>query len=58
MISYFLKKSNSSVFLKVAAFLFRNRRRIRIYDMEAEEEDLDDDTLGTSGMSSDLNTSG
>jgi len=26
--------------------------------MEAEEEDLDDDTLGTSGMSSDLNTSG
>ena len=42
---------------KVAAFLFRNKRRIRIYDMEAEEEDPEDETLGTSGISSELNTS-
>jgi hypothetical protein len=42
---------------KVAAFLFRNQRRVRIYDMEAEEEDLDDDTVGTSAISNELNTS-
>ena len=42
---------------KVAAFLFRNKRRIRIYDMEAEEEDPDEETLGTFGLSSELNTS-
>ena len=34
------------------AFLFKNRKRIRIYDMEIEEEDEEDDTLGTSGLSS------
>ena len=43
---------------KVAAFLFKNRKRIRIYDMEIEEEDDDEgDTIGNSGISSDLNTS-
>ena len=46
---------------KVAALLFRNRRRIRIYDMEVEDDDDDeDDTLGTSGagnISTDLNSS-
>ena len=43
---------------KVAAFLFKNKRRIRIYDMEAEEEeDPDDDTAGTSAISNELNTS-
>ena len=42
---------------KVAAFLFKNRKRIRIYDMEIEEEDDDEgDTLGNSGLS-DPNTS-
>ena len=43
---------------KVVAFLFKNRKRIRIYDMVEEEEDDEDDTLGNSGISSsDLNTS-
>ena len=49
---------------KVAALLFRNRRRIRIYDMEVEDDDddddEDDDTLGTSGagnLSNELNSS-
>ena len=44
---------------KVVAFLFKNRKRIRIYDMEIEEEDDDEnDTLGNSGLSSsELNTS-
>ena len=42
---------------KVAALLFRNRRRIRIYDMEVEDDDEDDDTLGTSAVSNDLNSS-
>ncbi|TRY62653.1 hypothetical protein TCAL_16639 [Tigriopus californicus] len=44
---------------KVAAMLFENRKRIRIYDMEVElEEDEDeDDTMGTSGLSADLNSS-
>jgi len=42
---------------KVVAFLFKNRKRIRIYDMVEEEEDDEDDTLGNSGISSELNTS-
>lgn len=42
----------------MAAFLFKNKKRIRIYDMEIEEEDDDEgDTLGNSGFSSELNTS-
>ena len=28
---------------KVAAFLFENKKRIRIYDMEVEEEDEDEE---------------
>lgn len=53
---------------KVAVFLFRNKRRVRIYDMEVDDEDGDDDedeaeeeneTLGTSELSgSEFNTSG
>jgi len=35
---------------KVSVFLFRNRKRIRIYDMEVEEEE-DDETLESSGFS-------
>ena len=43
---------------KLAAFLFKNKKRVRIYDMEIEEEDDDEgDTLGNSGFSSELNTS-
>ena len=50
---------------KVAAFLFENKKRIRIYDMEVEEEDDDDEDeeneiMGgqSSGLSSsELNTS-
>ena len=50
---------------KVCAALSRGRRRVRIYDMEVEDDDEDDDEeeeededeLGTSGLSSELNTS-
>jgi len=35
---------------KVCAFLFRNKKRLRIYDMEGEEEE-DDETLESSGFS-------
>ena len=42
---------------KVIAFLFKNRKRIRIYDMVDEEEEDEDDTLGNSGISSELNNS-
>lgn len=43
---------------KVVAFLFKNRKRIRIYDMEIEEEDDEEnDTMGNSGFSSELNAS-
>ena len=45
--------------MQVAALLFRNRRRIRIYDMEVEDDDdEEDDTLGTSAnISAELNSS-
>jgi hypothetical protein len=42
---------------KVSALLFRNRRRIRIYDMEVEDDEEEDDTLGTSAVSNELNSS-
>ncbi len=46
---------------KVAALLFKNKKRVRIYDMEVEEDDDDDnedtDLTGPSGFASDLNTS-
>ncbi len=45
---------------KVAAFLFKSGKRVRIYDMEVEEDEEDEDeeeAMGTSGMSSELNTS-
>ena len=44
---------------KVVAFLFKNRKKVRIYDMEIEEEDDDEtDIIGNSGVSSsELNTS-
>jgi len=35
---------------KVSVFLFKNKKRIRIYDMEVEEEE-DDETLESSGFS-------
>ena len=42
---------------KISVFLFKNKKRIRIYDMEVEEEE-EDDTLQSSGFSNaDLNTS-
>jgi len=43
---------------KVSVFLFRNRKRIRIYDMEGEEEE-EEDTLDSSGFSAsmDVNSS-
>ena len=39
-------------------FLFKNRKRIRIYDMEGEEEE-EEDTLDSSGFSAsmDVNSS-
>ena len=43
---------------KVSALLFKSRKRLRIYDMEGEEDDEDETTLGTSNVSSDPNTSG
>ena len=42
---------------KVVAFLFKNKKRIRIYDMVEEEEEDEDDTLGNSGISSEINNS-
>ena len=47
---------------KVAAFLFENKKRVRIYDMEVEasdDEDEENEILGqSSGLSSsELNTS-
>ena len=46
---------------KVAAFLFKNRKRVRIYDMDIEEEDADEDfdeENEIAGLSSsELNTS-
>ena len=50
---------NDHLLIQVAALLFRNRRRIRIYDMEVEDDDDDeDDTLGTSAnISAELNSS-
>jgi len=43
---------------KVSVFLFKNRKRIRIYDMEGEEEE-EEDTLDSSGFSAsmDVNSS-
>ena len=35
---------------KVSVFLFKNTRRLRIYDMEGEEED-EEETLESSGLS-------
>ena len=35
---------------KVSVFLFRNKKRLRIYDMEGEEEE-EDETLESSGFS-------
>ena len=47
---------------KVSSVLYQNRKRVKIFDMEVEDDDDDDDddeydTLGTSGLSSDMNTS-
>ena len=43
---------------KVSVFLFKNKKRIRIYDMEGEEEE-EEDTLESSGFSAsmDVNSS-
>ena len=43
---------------QVSVFLFKNRKRIRIYDMEGEEEE-EEDTLDSSGFSAsmDVNSS-
>ena len=43
---------------KVSAFLFRNKKRLRIYDMEGEEAE-EDETLESSGFSAsgDFNSS-
>ena len=42
----------------MSVFLFKNRKRIRIYDMEGEEEE-EEDTLDSSGFyaSMDVNSS-
>ena len=42
----------------MSVFLFKNRKRIRIYDMEGEEEE-EEDTLDSSGFSAsmDVNSS-
>ena len=38
---------------KVSVFLFKNKKRIRIYDMEGEEEE-EEDTLESSGFSASM----
>ena len=36
----------------VSAILFKNKKRVRIYDMEGEEEDDEEDNFNSSGLSS------
>ena len=36
----------------VSAILFKNKKRVRIYDMEGEEEEDEEEYLGSSGLSS------